>query len=430
MILTRALASHLAQANYLNTKLFMFGVQLYTWIHSYLIEGLVMTQKKLLERVRNKSRVLHYSKRTEEAYCRWIHRFLVFHRNRNHGQWIHPDDMTSNDVEEFLTVIAVENKVAASTQNQALSAILFLFNKVLSRDVAIDAVRAKTPERLPVVLSREEIGNLFAVLEQPTYRLIAGLMYGAGLRLMECCRLRVKDIDFDRKQIVIREGKGNKDRMVPLPRRTEIALEKQISKVIRIHEQDLSDGAGWVWLPTAMAEKDNSAGRKTGWQFLFPASKLSVDPRPREARESEVDGYGKRAGSGDRKQIRRHHIHENTVQRWISKAIQKAGITKRASCHSLRHSFATHLLESGSDIRTIQELLGHADVSTTMIYTHVSTVGATGVLSPLDGLVVEKKPRVKSRKAAYRKSDWETVDVMGYRAQRKVTAGMRLTVFG
>lgn len=363
------------------------------------LSGYTMKQGKLLDRVRNKSRVLHYSKRTEEAYCRWVYRFLVFHRDNNNGQWVHPDDMKSADVESFLTWIAVDRKVAASTQNQALSAILFLFNKVLSREFQIDAVRAKTPERLPVVLSRREVASVFAELDQRPYRLMAELMYGAGLRLMECCRLRVKDIDFDRKQIVVREGKGNKDRMVPLPERTAHGLEEQLAKVIRIHKRDLSEGAGWVWLPTALAEKDSSAGRQVGWQFLFPAAKLSMDPRPREARESE-DGYGLRAGSGDRSQIRRHHVHENTVQRWICKAMRAAKISKRASCHSLRHSFATHLLESGSDIRTIQELLGHADVSTTMIYTHVSTVGATGVVSPLDGLA-EKNLKVKSCKSVY-----------------------------
>ena len=393
-----------------------------------------MKQGKLLDRVRDKSRVLHYSKRTEEAYCRWIHRFLVFHRDNNNGQWLHPDDMKSSDVESFLTSIAVDRKVAASTQNQALSAILFLFNKVLAREFQIDAVRAKTPDRLPVVLSRREVASVFAELDQRPYRLMAELMYGAGLRLMECCRLRVKDIDFDRKQIVIREGKGNKDRMVPLPERTVHALEEQLARAIRLHERDLSEGAGWVWLPTALAEKDTSAGRQVGWQFLFPAAKLSVDPRPREPKESE-DGYGLQAGYGDRSQIRRHHIHENTVQRWICKAMRAAKISKRASCHSLRHSFATHLLEAGSDIRTIQELLGHADVSTTMIYTHVSTVGATGVTSPLDGLLVEKNfakkdSRVKSLAGVYRTGGWKSVDVKGLRAQQRTVGSLRLTVFG
>ena len=358
-----------------------------------------MKQGKLLGRVRNKSRVLHYSKRTEEAYCRWIYRFLAFHRDRNQGQWVHPDDMKSEDVEAFLTSIAVDRKVAASTQNQALSAILFLFNTVLNREFQVDAVRAKTADRLPVVLSRREIASFFAELDKRPYRLMAELMYGAGLRLMECCRLRIKDIDFDRKQIVVREGKGNKDRMVPLPTRAANELEEQIAKVLRLHSRDLSEGAGWVWLPTAMADKDSGAGRQAGWQFLFPAMKLSMDPRPREPRGSE-DGYRLQAGSGDRSQIRRHHVHENTVQRWVCKAMRAAKISKRASCHSLRHSFATHLLEAGSDIRTIQELLGHADVSTTMIYTHVSTVGATGVVSPLDGLWPEKNSTVKSAKAA------------------------------
>ncbi|QEG22871.1 tyrosine-type recombinase/integrase [Mariniblastus fucicola] len=363
-----------------------------------------MKQSKLLDLVRNKTRVMHYSKRTEQAYARWVCRFLVFHKNRNDGQWIHPDDMNSADVELFLTSLAVDRRVAASTQNQAFAAILFLFEKVLGRTIEIEAMRAKASARLPVVLSRQEIVTFFGCLNKEPYRLMAELMYGAGLRLMECCRLRVKDIDFDRKQIVIREGKGNKDRMVPLPQRANSGLLRQTNLVRRLHERDLAGGAGWVWLPTALAEKDRSAGRQFGWQFLFPANALTVDPRPREPLESEENKYGQRAGDGDRNQIRRHHIHENTVQRWICKAIRDASVSKRASCHALRHSFATHLLEAGSDIRTIQELLGHADVSTTMIYTHVSTVGATGVRSPLDGLLVERTTRpdkVQSSKSGY-----------------------------
>lgn len=358
-----------------------------------------MKDGKLLETLRNKTRRMHYSKHTEEAYFRWVHRFLRFHRDLA-GDWVHPNDMSDEDIETFLTSLAVDSNVAASTQNQAFSAILFLFKHVLGKKITVDVARAKTGERLPVVLSREEISRLFAKLKRKPYRLMAGLMYGSGLRLMECCRLRVKDIDFDRKQITIREGKGNKDRMVPLPTRTVAPLMEQIEKTLRIHQHDLSKGAGWVWLPTAMAEKDSSAGRKSGWQYLFPAGKLTNDPRPRESLESSKYGFGKKAGAGDRSQRRRHHVHGNTVQRWICNGMRKAEVSKRASCHALRHSFATHLLEAGSDIRTIQELLGHSDVSTTMIYTHVSTIGATGVKSPLDALVSDSD-RVLSQRAEY-----------------------------
>jgi len=387
-----------------------------------------MHEDGILDRIRNKTRVLHYSKRTEEAYLRWTYKFLCFHRDRA-GDWVHPDDMTAKDIEEFLTCMAVNKRVAASTQNQAFSAIMFLFKKVLKRDIVVDAVRAKAPERLPVVLSRPEIASFFLAMKAEPYRLMAELMYGSGLRLMECCRLRVKDIDFDRKQIIVREGKGNKDRMVPLPMRTESSLHRQIAKTLKLHKGDLESGAGWVWLPTAMADKDISAGRQPGWQYLFPAGKLAKDPRPRETLESSELRIGETSAAGDRRQLRRHHVHDNTVQKWVLRGIREAGIVKRASCHSLRHSFATHLLESGSDIRTIQELLGHADVSTTMIYTHVSTLGATGVASPLDGLVVEKTPKVKSAAGVYMVG-WKRVLVRGRQAERKMVEGMRVTVFG
>jgi integrase len=212
--------------------------------------------------------------------------------------------------------------------------------------------------------------------------LVGGLAYGAGMRLIECCRLRVKDVDFQRKQITVRDGKGEKDRMVPLPERLAERLRQQVEYVRRQHEEDVQFGAGWVWLPYALAEKYPAAGRSLGWQYLFPARNLSQDPRPREAKEGLGDGPDARPDEA--RQLRRHHLHETTVQKAITEAVRRAGLTKPAGCHTLRHSFATHLLEQGHDIRTIQELLGHVDVSTTMIYTHVSTVGATGVRSPLD----------------------------------------------
>lgn len=382
-------------------------------VHTFhVLGGRFMQQEKLLDRMRRKSRFLHYSKRTEEVYVRWAYRFLVFHRDLNGGTWMHPDEMKDSDIEAFLTALAVDKSVAASTQNQALSALLFLFNKVLDRELTIDIVRAKRPERLPVVLSRKEIARFFSVFRRQPYRLMAELMYGAGLRLMEGCRLRVKDVDFDRKQICVREGKGNKDRMVPLPTRAVGQLERQLGIVSKLHQRDLKNGGGWAWLPTAMADKDIHAGRKLSWQYLFPARKQTVDPRPRETLEHSNTGFGAVAGMGDRVQLRRHHLHENSVQKYVKSAMQDAGITKRASCHSLRHSFATHLLESGSDIRTIQELLGHSDVSTTMIYTHVSTLGATGVRSPLDSIADRYDDEVRSAKADYHVGSlsWDTFE--------------------
>jgi integron integrase len=328
-------------------------------------------------------RAKHMSIRTEEAYLRWIEQFLRFHQELR-GAWVHPADMSGAEINQFLTHLAVERKVSASTQNQALAAVLFLFKQVLNKDVQIDAVRAKRPERLPVVLSVDEVRRVLAALPQGPIGLIGGLAYGAGMRLMECCRLRVKDVDFQRKQITVRDGKGEKDRMVPLPERLVEGLRRQLEIVRRQHEEDLEVGAGWVWLPYALAETYPEAGRTLTWQYLFPARNLSRDPRPREANEALSDGPdGATHGMG---QLRRHHVHETTVQKAITEAVRRAGLTKPAGCHTLRHSFATHLLEDGQDIRTIQELLGHADVRTTMIYTHVSTVGATGVRSPLDRL--------------------------------------------
>jgi len=337
----------------------------------------------LLEQARQLMRTRHLSIRTERAYLGWMERFLWFHRKAQ-GRWVHPAEMSGEEISQFLPHLAVEQKVSASTQNQAFSALLFLFREVLKKEVKINAVRAKKPERLPVVLSLDEVRRVLDQLPDGRMRVLGGLMYGAGMRLMECCRLRVKDVDFERKQIAVRDGKGEKDRMVPLPERLVEGLQRQVEAVKRLHAQDLEVGAGWVWLPYAQAEKYPEAGRDVGWQYLFPAKSLSREPRPREA-GTRGENWRQDAAATSR-QLRRHHIHETTVQKAMERAVAAAGLTKPAGCHTMRHSFATHLLEDGQDIRTIQELLGHADVSTTMIYTHVSTVGATGVRSPLDRL--------------------------------------------
>ena len=333
-----------------------------------------LDQLPLLTRLRDLMRARHMSIRTEKAYVDWVTRFLRFHREQV-GRWVHPAEMGNVEVNEFLTYLAVKRNVAASTQNQALSAILFLYREILERPIEFNAIRAKRPQRIPVVLSVEEVRRLLLEIPIGTNRLIAGLMYGSGLRVMEACRVRVKDLDFERKQITIRDGKGEKDRVVPLPRRLADGLATQIRHVTQQHHSDLELGGGWVWLPYALQEKYPQAGRSLKWQYVFPARELSRDPRPRKAD----------AASGeDDCRLRRHHLHESTVQKAVARAGKKVGLSKRATCHTLRHSFATHLLEDGKDIRTIQELLGHADVNTTMIYTHVSTLGATGVASPLD----------------------------------------------
>jgi len=318
-----------------------------------------MGKPKLLDQVRNAIRVKHYSLRTEEAYVHWAKAYIFFHHKR------HPEQMGEREISQFLTHLAVDKNVAASTQNQALSALLFLYREVLQRplDKRIQAKRAKRPARLPVVFSKEEVRAILAQLEGTPW-LMASLLYGSGLRLMECLRLRVKDVDFGYQQLVVRDGKGHKDRVTPLAHTLKEPLQRHLIRVKTLHEQDLKEGFGQVYLPFALARKYPSAQRAWGWQYVFPSSKRSTDPR-----------------SG---KLRRHHLSESVLQRAVKGALRKTGIAKQGSCHTLRHSFATHLLEAGYDIRTVQELLGHKDVSTTMIYTHVTRKGGQGVRSPLD----------------------------------------------
>ncbi len=318
-----------------------------------------MSKPKLLDQVRDALRFKHYSLRTEEAYVRWIKEYIFFHQKR------HPAEMGKPEVSQFLSHLAVNRNVTASTQNQALSALLFLYLEVLQQplDWIDDLERAKKPSRLPVVLTREEVRAVLAHLEGSKW-LMASLLYGSGLRLMECLRLRVKDIDFAYSQIIVRDGKGQKDRVTVLPASLKEPLQRHLAKVKALHEQDLKEGFGQVYLPFALERKYPNANREWGWQYVFPAAKRSVDPR-----------------SGI---VRRHHVAETVLQKAVKAAIRAAGITKPGSCHTFRHSFATHLPEAGYDISTVQELLGHKDVSTTMIYTHVMNKGAQGVRSPVD----------------------------------------------
>ena len=316
---------------------------------------------KLLDQVRARIRVKHYSIRTEDQYVQWIKRFIFFHGKR------HPRDLGAADVEAFLSDLAVNGRVAASTQNQALSALLFLYREVLEITLPwLDNVtRAKPSQRMPVVLTPAEVR---AVLDRMdgVYGLMARLLYGTGMRLMECVRLRVKDVDFGRNEILIREGKGAKDRVTMLPAALAGPLQDHLGRRRLLYEDDLRDGRSEVWLPDALAKKYPNAPTEWGWQFVFCSGSHSTDPR-----------------SG---RVRRHHIDEKLLQRAMKKSVTAARIAKPATPHTLRHSFATHLLESGQDIRTVQELLGHSDVSTTMIYTHVLNKGGRGVISPLDRL--------------------------------------------
>jgi integron integrase len=319
-----------------------------------------MTQPpRLLDQVRRVARLKHFSPKTEKSYLYYIKDFILFHNKR------HPRDMGVSEIRDYLSYLATEKTVAASTQTVALSALLFLYRQVLEIDLPyIDSIeRAKRPERVPVVFTRSEVQAILANLDD-LHHLMASLLYGSGLRLIECLRLRVKDLDFEYRQITVRDGKGAKDRVTMLPSSTVEPLKRQLEKAKILHQQDLREGYGAVYLPYALERKYPKANREWGWQYVFPAANRSVE---------SLSGV-----------VRRHHILEYSLQRAVKTAIQKARITKPGSCHTLRHSFATHLLEDGYDIRTVQELLGHKDVRTTMIYTHVLNRGGRGVRSPLD----------------------------------------------
>ena len=316
-------------------------------------------KRKFLDQLRDILRAKHYSYSTEQTYVGWVRRYILFHNKR------HPQDMGEKEVEDFLTHLAVVENVSASTQNQALCALVFTYRYLLKQPLSesIDAVRAKRPKRLPVVLTVSEVRSLLQKMNGIPL-LVAQLLYGSGLRLMEGLRLRVKDVDFEQQQIMVRDAKGYQDRITLLPASVVDALKTHLRDVKYLHEKDLQEGYGQVYLPYALERKYPKADRAWIWQYVFPASCRSTDPR-----------------SGI---VRRHHLDETVIQKAIKTAIRQAGITKQASSHTLRHSFATHLLQNGYDIRTVQELLGHKDVKTTMIYTHVLNRGGQGVISPLD----------------------------------------------
>lgn len=328
--------------------------------HSESISGTHYKQK-LLVQLGNALRSRHYSRRTEQTYSLWIKRFVMFHQMR------HPVEMAEREINAYLTHLAVKGKVSPSTQNQALSAILFLYRHVLGKEIGDlgKIIRARRGKRLPVVLTRDEVKILLAGIHKDK-SLLALLMYGAGLRLLECLRLRVKDIDFNSNQITIRDGKGFKDRVTMLPEKMRVPLQKHLEQVRRVHKQDLAEGYGRVSMPYALGKKYPNAAAEWKWQFVFPQENRWIDERTGEQG--------------------RHHMHESIIQKAVREAARRSGITKHATCHTLRHSFATHLLESGYDIRTVQELLGHKDVRTTMIYTHVLNRGGKGVISPVDTL--------------------------------------------
>lgn len=318
-----------------------------------------MSKSPFLDKVRDQMRVHHYSLRTEESYVQWIKRFILFHGKR------HPAEMGEQEITAFLTYLAVKKNVSASTQNQALSAILFLYKKILNQDLDwMDGiVRAKRSQHIPEVLTPDQVR---AILKQltGTHQLVARLLYGTGMRLMEAIRLRVRDVNFGYRQITVRSGKGDKDRVTILPDTVINALQVHLSRVRDLHKRDIEEGYGRVYLPYALERKYKNASREWGWQYVFPSHKRSTDPVSRE--------------------IRRHHIDERNLQRAIKEVAMRLGFSGKVTTHTFRHSFATHLLENGSDIRTVQELLGHNDVKTTMIYTHVLQRGGRGVRSPLD----------------------------------------------
>lgn len=315
--------------------------------------------QKLHDALRETIRLKHLSRRTEQAYVAWIKEFVLFHNMR------HPNDMGEAEIRLFLSHLAQHKSVASSTQNQALNAIIFLYTQVLNRKIGEigPVIRAHRTKRLPVVFSVNEVRLILSHLKG-TPKLVASLLYGSGLRLLEAIRLRIGDLDFDRNIIVVRRGKGDKDRVAPLPESLKGTLQIQVKKVEAVHAQDCNEGFGEAMLPDSLNVKYPAASKNLGWQFLFPSDRRSRDPR-----------------SG---KFFRHHIHESYIQREVAKSVQNSGLTKKGSCHSFRHSFATHLLEKGYDIRTVQDLLGHADVRTTMIYTHVLNRGGISVKSPLD----------------------------------------------
>lgn len=330
------------------------------------VRGPVQQKTKLLHSLRANLRLRHFSPRTEEAYVSWVRRFVRFHGLR------HPGELGEGEVVAFLTHLSVERRVSASTQGQALAALLFLYREVLGRPLArLGRIpRARAPTRLPVVLTPLEVERVLAGLKGVA-NLVGGLLYGSGLRLMECLTLRVKDVDLERGELRIRRAKGAKDRVTVLARAARGPLAEHLEAVRRLHVRDLAEGGGWVELPEALGRKYPNAGRSWPWQWVFPAQ--------RRHRDRETG------------QVRRHHYHESAVQRAMAEAVRASGIGKRATCHTLRHSFATHLLEAGYDIRTVQELLGHRDVSTTMIYTHVLNRGGKGVESPADLLAARTR---------------------------------------